>query len=893
MANKTLSASVKLDTRDAESKLKRLSLLIANIDKAINGKSSGGKLEKTLGQQLRAAEKLRQEQLKTELAEERLANQKLKNLSIQNRITAQEEKSASSLTKTDLAAQKLVETNYKRWWQETMTTHAIGDQVAQMGAGDHAAQRLNTASAKRARTEYEVWWQTQLANQEYRKAHPLVTKIADKLGVNKAKTQEWAVKQSQLLNGFKGTQSTLGSIGSKLKSIIGMYAGIQGLKLMVNTSDTITSAKNRLNALDGGSPEPTEQTLDKIYAASQRARTGFSQMMAGASKSMTIAGDAFQGNIDNAIRFEEIMAKSYSIAGASAEEQSNSMYQLRQALGSGILQGDELRSVREQAPLMYKEIEKFAQGVLQSEESLKDLAAQGVITSDIVVAAVMNAGGKIDDKFEDTSMTFAQAWSRIKNVALQVYRTISEKLEGLLNSDRGKKAIDGICNAVVVLGNIVGDVIGFIISIISWCVDNWNWFKYVVIGVLVTIISYELACLAIKIAIHAYEMWMWLLEYWAILLIIGAIGGLLLTFIMWQNGAIDTCDAVAVAVVLLGIIIMAVIAIVTGGISLIPIAIAAVIAFIVAKTDWVLGIIYSALAFIYNLVAGVVDGILQYLYQMISPILSLVEWIYNCFNGGFNSIGDACANLVGQMISWFLSLGKVVTKIIDAIFGTNWTDGLESLRQSVTSWGKNEKAITLTQDAPTLNSLTKGKLPDRISYGDAWSTGVSHGNAVKDKINTWGAQFQDSQGLLDRFAKDGKLDAAELKKLEASGLNVDDPSKLLKNATLPNINDPALAVDKSYDPSGADDDIAKALKEISGDTGDISNSIKVEDEDLEYLRKLADLEWRNEFTTAEIKVDMTNNNSITSERDWEGMLTYLRDTLREEMDVVANGVHGN
>lgn len=109
-------------------------------------------------------------------------------------------------------------------------------------------------------------------------------------------------------------------------------------------------------------------------------------------------------------------------------------------------------------------------------------------------------------------------------------------------------------------------------------------------------------------------------------------------------------------------------------------------------------------AFVLNCAIGVLNAIIQAIWTIfVAPFLGIVEWILNVCNGGFNSFGDAVANLIGQIIGWFLNLGKVVTTIIDAIFGTDWTSGLESLQSAVTSWGKNENAITLDKNAPTID----------------------------------------------------------------------------------------------------------------------------------------------------------------------------------------------
>jgi hypothetical protein len=87
------------------------------------------------------------------------------------------------------------------------------------------------------------------------------------------------------------------------------------------------------------------------------------------------------------------------------------------------------------------------------------------------------------------------------------------------------------------------------------------------------------------------------------------------------------------------------------------------------------------------------------------------------------------------------------------------------------------------------------------------------------------------------------------------------------------------------------DDLAYTLDGISDDVGNISDSMDLTNDELDYLRRIADMEWRNEFTTAEIKVDMTNHNTVNGERDLDGIVEYLSDTLRAEMTQVAYGVH--
>jgi hypothetical protein len=208
------------------------------------------------------------------------------------------------------------------------------------------------------------------------------------------------------------------------------------------------------------------------------------------------------------------------------------------------------------------------------------------------------------------------------------------------------------------------------------------------------------------------------------------------------------------------------------------------------------------------------------------------------------------ANLIGQIIGWFLSLGKVVTAIIDAIFGTDWTAGLNSLQAEVISWGKSETAVTLSREAPQVQ---------RLDLTDAYDAGAGVG---RDFTNWVGSVGDNIKGSLNGLTNgDMLLDA---------------------NNSLPNPNAPEYNLENSYNPEALD-----ALNAIEDNTDELD----LTNDELDYLRRLAEMEWRNEFTTAEIKVDMTNYNNVNGDQDLDGIVEYLSDVLKDEMHSVAYGVH--
>lgn len=701
----------------------------------------------------------------------------------------------------------------------------------------------------------------------------------NRLAEIKNKVGQWAINQRGVLSQTRSTNSVLKSVFGRLRSILGMYVAIRGVSLGITSSDSIVSAENKLNYVsaqqygsngynsDGSysvkTLDTTQESMDKMYASSQKVRMSYSDMMSNVSKSMALAGDSFQNSIDNATRFQEIMAEAYTLGGASAQEMSTSMYQMIQALGAGILAGDELRSVREGAPLAYKAIEKFAQSIYNTDESLKDLASQGKITSDIVVSAIMQEGDAMDNAFKQTQRTFAQTWNQIKNAALYAFRPVSKLLSEMLNKAVDSGLVEKLSGMFVSLAKGIMIVIQAIYNAIVWIADNWNWLKNVIVAGLIILVGYLIYSAAMTVYTTIIKIAAWLAELatWQLLTItiIAGVLALLYVYYLWKNGTINTVDAICIALMVLAAVFVVIAAICTAGIYLIIAAIILLVVAAIYYIEYVAGAVMWLGATILNIIIGLINAILQNVWAMVEPIIGVVEWILNACMGGFDSFGGAVANLIGQVISWFLSLGKVVTKIIDAIFGTNWTSGLTSLQDKVLAWGKKEdSSITISREAPQLK---------RIDATDAFNTGLSWGNNLKTSLNDWGSQYQgdDSGSLLDKIG---------------NGLGLDFGN--MTNA-FPNPADPNYDVSDVWNQPTPEE----LLNGING----INDNTEMSAEDLSYLRTIAEKEWKKEFTTANITVDMSNYNTINGEQDLDGIVTKLSEKLYEEMNAVADGVY--
>lgn len=808
MPNKQLTAKVRIDASQAHKTIDKLVAKINKINAVVNKPAGTSGLEKKIEKALLQQEKLKQATLKTQTAEARL--------------TAQKSKSVEATNKAQIAEQRLS--------LQTERTRA-------------GIERIN-----------------QVKQQSLSKTTTIVDKV-----------RQWAKSQSNVTSATRSTNNALSGMWTKLKGIAATYLGIMGGRALVKTSDIITSAQNRLNNLNGGDKQLTREQIDKMYVSANNARMSYTDMLSNASKSMTLAGGAFQDNMDNAIRFQEIMAKTYALGGASAEEMSTSMYQMIQALGSGTLAGDELRSVREGAPLAYKAIEKYVQGVMAQSEatkdfatkSLKDIAAEGLVTSEMVVAAVMNSGDKIDKQFEETAITFGQAWDRIKSSAVKAFEPVSNRLNEMLNRAAENGMFEKIESAFVNISKALQIVFEVIYRSISWIADNWNWLQHVIIGGLIIMATMWVWQANVAIASAIAQLFTLSTIKSMILIIIAGILSLVYVFYLWKTGAIDTCQAIVSALLIVGLVV-ALIGSLTGNwiIAIVGLAIT-VIGLIIKYLDYFLAVVYSVGAGIYNIIIGVLDAIIQLAWsKFVAPWISIIEWFVNAFTGGFDGIGGAFKNLCGQLLSFFISFAKPFTKIWDAITGQSATDAITDAQNKLKNWGKTSNAVTYSVEAPTISSMTGGALPERIAYSDAWDTGMKHGAKGKEWLSNLGSQYQTGFSL-DSIGNTLGLDFDGLIGTGESDVN------------------------GSYNSPSAEE----LLSGISDDTDKISDAMDLTEEDLSYLREVANMEWKKEFTTATIVVDMNNNNTINGDSDIDGIVTKLSDKLYEEMDYLANGVY--
>lgn len=631
-----------------------------------------------------------------------------------------------------------------------------------------------------------------------------------------------------------GTTAADGLWG-KLKSIVATVGGLAATKKVLGLSDQFTSTNARLNNAminfdDGGSLADLEK---KVMASAQRSRTFYMDAASSIAKLGLNARDAF-GSMDEVIAFQELINKQFVIGGASVQEQQAAMIQLTQAMASGVLRGEELNSVFEQAPGI---IQSIADYLDVSIGEIRAMASEGQITADVVKNAMFAAADDIEAKFSNMPKKWGQIWIGIQNKALSIFNTILTKINQIGNSERFTKVTDGIINGLAGIASVATVVLDLLIGGAALVVDNWGWIAPIVAGVATAYLILHGAMLAynavqaitngiqaISAARSAIKTGATLAEAAATTTATGAQAGL--------NAALYACPIVWIIILIIALI------------ALFYAAVAAVNHFAgtsVSATGIICGAFMAALAFIGNIFVALWNLVVDVFVMIYNLVATVANFIGNVFN---DPVGAVC-RLFFDLADTVLSILQALASAIDTIFGSNLSGAVQGWRDSLGGWvdstfGKGEEVMEkLNADDMKLG---------RFEYGAAFDLGYSFGEGVEDTIG----------GLFDFSAMDS-LGAAD-------GLDAFNLGNTL---------------DGIYGNTG----------DTAGNTAAMSDALDIAEEDLAYMRDIAEREAINRFTTAEIHVEQHNENHISSDTDLDGIMDAWANDFAEKLDVSEEGVH--
>lgn len=227
---------------------------------------------------------------------------------------------------------------------------------------------------------------------------------------------------------------------------------------MISTSEQFASFGARLNNIAGSQAKAAELN-DEIYESAQRARMGYEDMMESVIHLSTAAKNIFP-DPEEALKFNEIVSKAFVVNGVTGEAAKNAMTQLTQALTSGVLQGDEFRSIAEQAPILEQYVADFMN---VPRENLKKMASEGKITADVVKKAIEAAQDDVEAKFAAMPQTFATLGTQIHNTLIRSFQPLFGLLTKFANAPEVKNFVAGLISSIKTIAPVVTGIFNVVI----------------------------------------------------------------------------------------------------------------------------------------------------------------------------------------------------------------------------------------------------------------------------------------------------------------------------------------------------------------------------------------------------------------------------------------------
>lgn len=549
---------------------------------------------------------------------------------------------------------------------------------------------------------------------------------------NMAEAYRRAAQQEEVLNkGLRNGASAADGLLGKVKGIVTTLAAGAGAKAVLGLSDQLASSSARLSLIvdDGGSVDALEQ---KIMASAQRSRASYLGTMQTISKLGLQAGDAFNSN-DELIRFTELLNKNFVIGGSSATEQAAAMYQLTQAMGSGRLQGDEYRSIIENAPMLAGAIEEYMRNVQGATGAMKDWSSEGLLTADVIKAAVFNSADEVEARFQQMPMTWGQVWTQMQNKAIAAFDPVLSKLNQVANSERFETVTNGIVSGLATIAAVAGVVLDLLISGGSLVVDNWSWLEPIVWGLVAAFVAYNTVAL-ITNGINAATALAEGVKAAALAMSTGA------TFAATVaqyglNAALLACPITWIVLLIIALV------------AAFYAAVAAINHFAgtsLSATGIVMGAFAVAGAFIINLILGVVNFVIGIGVELYNLIATFANFFANVFNDPVGAI----INLFAGMFDFILGIVQSAASLIDTVLGTDMSSAVAGFRNTVAT--KVEEIVG--DQVEVMEKLNASDYQiQRIEYGDAWAAGNSLGRGIEDAV---GGLFNFDLGAAENYGAD-------------------------------------------------------------------------------------------------------------------------------------------
>ncbi len=683
--------------------------------------------------------------------------------------------------------------------------------------------------------------------------------------------QQSAAAQQNLNNKMKDGSGAAGGLLDKIKGMAAAYAGMQSVMGLIGATDDYTNIGSRLDLINDGL-QTTAELQEMVRESANATFSNYKDTADMVGKLGVQAGDAFKNNQD-IINFTEQINKHLSIAGTSGAAAQGAMIQLTQAMSNGVLRGEELNSVMDGMPTVAKVIEAEFRKMGDS-RPIKEIAEDGLISAQMVKQALFNAADETNKKFDQMGVTFTDVCNLFKNSADKAMTPVYKKLSELTSNKSFQQFAVAAGAAVATLAGVLVWAFDALASIGQFVANNWGLIAPILFGVTAAMVAYNAVLLynntlqSISAAKKAANAFLTAFLNAKIMMATGATFAQ--TTAQWGlNAALLACP--------LTWIIAGIVAV----IAVVYLAVAAVNHFddtsisatgIIAGAFMVLGTsIYNTVAYMWNVFASFAEFLINVFQNPVYAIKALFV------NLATNFI-DSCIAMTSGWDSFATSIANAFISAINVVINA-WNGLVDLMPDKVKSALGLGKGANISATTSITSDLTgaKGKLQSLLgdkpgnygsllrqafkSVGESAVAGYNWGKELGDKANVDGLlrQTTGAQGVTKTKG------TAEM--MKNAGMGAGSPTAALGN------------------------DAAKNMGKTAANTGKMVDSLAASEEDIKLLRDIAEREVINRFTTAEIKIDMTNNNNISNGMDIDGVISAFADKLYDTMAVAAEGVH--
>ena len=638
---------------------------------------------------------------------------------------------------------------------------------------------------------------------------------------------------------FSAAEGATSRLTQKVTRLAAAFLSFETVKKGMEISDTYTNINSKLSLITQNARQ-LNSLQNQIFAAADRARGSYTDMADTVAKLGITAGSQFGSN-QNIVKFTETMQKMFKIGGTPVANQAGALLQLQQAIGLGRLQGQDLRILAEDAPLVETAIAKY---MGKSTGEVKKLGTEGKITSQVLINSILKYSDTVDKQMGKMKYTWGDYWNKIKNGAYKAFSGTFGNESKLLGSQNFQNMINGIISSFYALANVANGVMTGIANVGGFIAQNWSVIAPIVGTVTAAVLLYN-GALLVNNVIQGISTGIKTLAT-----IASAAHGEKIT-----EETLKTIGMTQAQLAFNATLYACPIAWIIGAIVVAIGAIYLVIAIVDKATHQAIsatGVIVGA--------AFVVGAAFKNLYFLVADFF---VGVWNMAQALIHNLGVGFPNLWTDLQTGFLGFVtmilngvKAVADAINRIPGMKMdTSGLANMINSNTS-----KIAALQKNKGKYEDLGAAYMKGATTYkafegnwaSSAYNAGYKVGQSFDKKVKGW------TSGI-------GKITSGSTKN-KSTGLGSAGKSGLGTSSN------PAT---------------------VKGTGADGTMKVNIADQDLQYMRDLAEKQYINKFSTAVLspKLNVSFSGNVGDKNDQKQIYSTISRMLKEELATAAEGYY--